>query len=152
MDLRSPLGKVKGLGSAKNGSHHWWMQRVTALALIPLVIWLVYIVLSAVNNDANIVDYMVRPFNAVLMLIFLAASLYHGTLGIRVVIEDYVKCSCMKNFLIIGINFFVTITAVASMVAVITLHIAAFQESKSDNVKKNDYAFITSSKTRSVII
>ena len=122
MDLRSPLGKVRGLGSAKNGTHHWWLQRVTAIALIPLVIWFVLLVVCASVHTEKLVDYLQRPSSAVLMILFLGVSLYHGALGMRVVIEDYVSCNCGKTFLLIAINFFTVVTAVAMILAVITVH------------------------------
>lgn len=122
MDLRTPLGKVKGLGSAKNGTHHWWMQRVTALALIPLVIWFVLNVIKASTSSDKFIDVFTSPFNAIIMILFISVALYHGALGFRVIVEDYVHCKCKKNFLIILANFFTVFTAVGTILAVISFH------------------------------
>jgi succinate dehydrogenase / fumarate reductase membrane anchor subunit len=89
--LRSPLGRARGLGSAKEGTHHWLAQRVTALSLIPLTFWLVWSILSMA--DANFVEFtnwLYDPINATLMILFIVAGFYHAQLGLQVVIEDYV--------------------------------------------------------------
>ncbi len=122
MDLRTPLGRVKGLGSAKSGSHHWWMQRVTALALIPLVIWFILNVIKASTGADRFIDIFANPFNAIGMVLFICVALYHGAMGFKVIVEDYIHCGCGKNFLIIGANFFTAVTAVAAVLAVITFH------------------------------
>src|SRR4051812_44261898 len=113
MDLRSPLGKVKGLGSAKSGTNHWIMQRLTAIALIPLVVWFVVLVIKASVNAEQLLDYMHSPLNAVAMILFIGVSLYHGASGMRVIIEDYVHCPCGKIFLITFVNFVAVVTSVA---------------------------------------
>ncbi|MBR0655349.1 succinate dehydrogenase, hydrophobic membrane anchor protein [Plastoroseomonas arctica] len=90
--LRSPLGRVRGLGSARSGTHHWWMQRVTSIALLPLTIWLVFALASLAGagfSEAQV--WVARPFNAVLLLAFLGAGFHHTAAGLQVVIEDYVK-------------------------------------------------------------
>jgi succinate dehydrogenase / fumarate reductase membrane anchor subunit len=136
MDLRTPLGKVKGLGSAKSGSHHWWMQRVTAIALIPLVIWFVLNVIKASTSSHNLIDILSSPFNAVGMILFITVALYHGTLGFKVIIEDYVHCGCGKNFLIIASNFFTVVTVVATVLAVIYFHLGGVPKMKSSDYQK----------------
>ena len=122
MDLRSPLGKVKGLGSAHNGTHHWLMQRITAVALIPLVIWFVCLVIQASVSADQLLDYLKRPFHAVAMILFLGTILYHGSLGMRVILEDYVSCKCARMFLIVSVQFVTVITAVAAILSVANLH------------------------------
>lgn len=92
MSLRTPLGKVRGLGSAKDGTSHFWVQRVTAVALVPLIIWFIYTLLSLVGasyEDARAA--LAAPGVAVPMLLLLAAGFYHLKLGLQVVIEDYVS-------------------------------------------------------------
>lgn len=123
MGIQSPLKKAKGLGSAKSGSHHWWMQRISAVALIPLAIWFVVIVINTTVNDVSIVSILGSPMNTVLMILFFAATLYHGTLGLQVVIEDYVHCPCGKVFWLVAIKFVSIITAVAGILALITFHV-----------------------------
>ena len=90
--LRSPLGRARGMGAAKAGTHHWWMQRVTSVALLPLTIWLVFsLALMPDSTWQQAVAWIGRPLNAVLLLAFLAAAFHHTAAGLQVVIEDYVR-------------------------------------------------------------
>ena len=91
MDLRSDLSRVRGLGSAKGGTSHWWAQRVTALALVPLSAWFVFSIINLVGVDREGLKAWVNgPVSFVLMVLFLIALFYHMQLGLQVVIEDYV--------------------------------------------------------------
>ena len=91
MDLRSDLGRVRGLGSAKGGTSHWWAQRVTAVALVPLSAWFVFSIINLVGVDREGLKVWVNgPVSFVLMVLFLIALFYHMQLGLQVVIEDYV--------------------------------------------------------------
>ena len=91
MDLRSDLGRVRGLGSAKGGTSHWWAQRVTAVALVPLSAWFVFSIINLVGVDREGLKVWVNgPVSFVLMVLFLTALFYHMQLGLQVVIEDYV--------------------------------------------------------------
>jgi len=91
MSLRTPLGRVRGLGSAKSGTHHFWIQRVTAIALIPLTLWFIYFVMTHVGADhATVAAWLKSPVNAVLMVALIVATFQHMQLGLQVVIEDYV--------------------------------------------------------------
>lgn len=91
VDLRTPLKHARGLGSAKSGTHHFMVQRVTAIALIPLVVWAVWLALSLVGaNYAQAHALIHRPYNALLMIAFIIAVFWHAQLGVQVVIEDYV--------------------------------------------------------------
>jgi succinate dehydrogenase / fumarate reductase membrane anchor subunit len=89
--LRSPLGRVRGLGSAKEGAHHWWVQRLTAVALVPLTLWFIasLLVLTGASHG-EVALWLARPHNAVLMLALIGATFWHGALGLQVVIEDYI--------------------------------------------------------------
>lgn len=90
--LRTPLGRVRGLGAARGGTHHWWMQRVTSIALLPLTIWLVFALATMPDSTwQEATAWIGRPFNAVLLLAFLAAAFHHTAAGLQVVIEDYVR-------------------------------------------------------------
>lgn len=90
--LRTPLGRVRGAGSAKGGTHHWYMMRVTSVALLPLTLWLVYsMVCLAGQSHAVTAAWIGSPFNAVLMLAFLAAAFHHSANGLQVFIEDYIR-------------------------------------------------------------
>ncbi len=97
MAFRSPLGKVRGLGSAKDGTHHWWMQRVTALALIPLTIWFVASVVALIGKDhIAFTAWVKNPLTATLLVLLIAATFHHAQLGVQVVIEDYVHREGVK--------------------------------------------------------
>lgn len=89
--LRTPLGRVRGLGSAKGGSHHWWLQRVTAVALIPLTLWFVASIAAMTGADYEVVRaWIANPVVAVLLVLMILATFYHLKLGVQVVLEDYV--------------------------------------------------------------
>jgi succinate dehydrogenase / fumarate reductase membrane anchor subunit len=97
MQFRSPLGKVRGLGSAKDGTHHWWMQRLTAIALVPLVIWFVISVITLIGKDhAAFKAWVGNPISATLLVILIAATFHHAQLGMQVVFEDYVHSEGLK--------------------------------------------------------
>jgi succinate dehydrogenase / fumarate reductase membrane anchor subunit len=106
MNLRSSLGIVRGLGSAKNGTHHWWMQRLTAVALVPLSIWLVSAVVCLAGADyVTAVQWFKSPINAALMLAALFAIFYHAQLGMQVVFEDYIHTEWVKVTAQIALKF-----------------------------------------------
>jgi succinate dehydrogenase / fumarate reductase membrane anchor subunit len=89
--MRSPLGRAIGLGSAKEGVDHWWWQRVSAIALVPLALWFVIAVVGLAGADLDtVILWLDNPLAAVLFILLLAATFYHGALGLQVVIEDYV--------------------------------------------------------------
>lgn len=97
MSLRTPLGKVMGLGSAKEGTGHWWMQRVTAIALIGLGLWFMISIAAAGDlGYGSTIAWLARPVNAVLLSSFVLTLLYHSKLGVQVVIEDYVSSPVLK--------------------------------------------------------
>ena len=106
MSLRTPLGRVRGLGSAKEGTAHWWAQRLTALALIPLVLWFVVslIVMTGAGHGA-VAEWLRDPVSAVLMLLLILAGFHHAQLGMQVVVEDYVHAEWLKFVLATGVRF-----------------------------------------------
>ncbi|MDA5192736.1 succinate dehydrogenase, hydrophobic membrane anchor protein [Govanella unica] len=125
MSLRTALGRVRGLGSAKDGTHHWWMQRVTAVALIPLTVWIVASLVALVGADYETVrTWMAMPLVAILFILFLATGLYHLRLGIQVVIEDYVHSEGVKIVSMMALTFACVLVAAASIFAVLKI---AFQ-------------------------
>lgn len=122
MSLRTPLGQVRGLGSAKDGTHHWWMQRVTALALVPLTVWFAIGVIAHVGADqAAVQAWLGNPVNAALMILFVAVAFYHGYLGAQVVIEDYVHHELTKLGAIVAVKFAAAFLGLVSIVAVLKL-------------------------------
>jgi succinate dehydrogenase / fumarate reductase membrane anchor subunit len=89
--LRTPLARIEGLGAAKSGTQHFWHQRMTAVALVPLTVWFVASALAYVGADQGAVAaYFAEPVNAVPMFLFVIASTYHMSLGVQTIIEDYV--------------------------------------------------------------
>ena len=106
MSLRTPLGRVRGLGSAREGTAHWWAQRLTAIALVPLVLWFAVslIVLTGADREA-VTAWLGNPAAAVLMLLLILAGFHHAQLGMQVVIEDYVHSEWLKLTLLIAVKF-----------------------------------------------
>lgn len=123
--LRSPLGKAIGLGSAKEGVQHWWMQRLTAIALIPLTIWFVAAVVALAGADrAVFVEWLHHPIPAVLLVLLLIATFYHGALGLQVVIEDYVENEAARFTLSIAMKLASVLLAALAIFAVLKLSFA----------------------------
>ena len=104
--LRSDLGRARGLGAAREGVHHWWMQRVTAIALIPLSLWFVASIVFLTDVDhATAIQWLRWPVSLGLMSLFLIALIYHAVLGLQVVIEDYIHGHATKLVLLLLIQF-----------------------------------------------
>ena len=117
-DLRSPLNRARGLGSAKSGVHHFWMQRLTAVALIPLVIWFAVSLVMLSGADYGMArSWLSSPFVMVLLILTICIGLYHGQLGIQVVIEDYVHHEGVKLALIVAVKFIAVFFGLAAIVA-----------------------------------
>jgi succinate dehydrogenase membrane anchor subunit len=90
--MKSPLGRAIGLGSAKEGVEHWWWQRISSIALVPLSLWFVISVIRLAGADLDtLVSWLDNPVPAVLFVLLIAATFYHGALGLQAVIEDYVE-------------------------------------------------------------
>lgn len=120
MTMRTPIARVRGLGSAKNGTHHWWMQRLTAIALVPLTVWFVISVIRFAGADhAQVSTWLASPLTAVLMLLLIVATFHHLQLGLQVVIEDYVHGEAVKLGCIIGVKLASVALAVAAIFAVL---------------------------------
>jgi succinate dehydrogenase / fumarate reductase membrane anchor subunit len=107
MSIKTPLSRVRGLGAAKDGVAHFWAQRVTAVALVPLTIWFLASVVAFTGATYQAVtDYISNPVVAVLLILFLGAAFYHMKLGLKVVIEDYIQREGSKIALLILLNFY----------------------------------------------
>jgi succinate dehydrogenase / fumarate reductase, membrane anchor subunit len=120
--LRTPLARVEGLGSAKSGTHHFWMQRVTAVALVPLSIWFVASALAYVGAEQGAVAaYFAEPVNAVPMFLFILASTYHMSLGVQIIIEDYFHNEGQKIAALILNRFVAWTVGAASSFALIKM-------------------------------
>jgi succinate dehydrogenase / fumarate reductase membrane anchor subunit len=124
--MRSPLGRAIGLGSAKEGVAHWWAQRVTALALVPLILWFVIAVIGLVGADHGAFVAWVRsPMPAVLLILLLVATFYHTALGLQVVIEDYVHGEARRLGSLIVIRLLCIVFAVRGILAVLQMALRA---------------------------
>ena len=119
MSLRSPLGKVLGRGSAKEGVHHWWLQRLTSIALVPLAIWFVVSLLSLPSFEhVTVVNWMAQTSTALLLILFILVATWHSQLGVRVVVEDYVHGGS-KTLTLVLITFIHAVVAAAGIFAVL---------------------------------
>ncbi len=120
MSMRSPLGRVRGLGSAREGVGHWWAERMTALALVPLTLWFVAVVIGLTGADhATARDWVGSPVTASLLVLLIVATFYHGALGLRVVIEDYVHHEGAKIASSIAVNALSLVLGLAAVLAVL---------------------------------
>ena len=125
MKYRTALYDVRGLGSAKDGTRHWWMQRVTALALVPLTPWLAYgLVRIASMGYEQALAWVASPLTSVLLLSAILALAYHAKLGLQVVIEDYIHREGVKIAALIGIKFLTLLLGLASALAVLRVALA----------------------------
>ena len=117
-DMRDPLATARGLGSAKDGVNHWWMQRVTAIALLLLSPWFIYFAVSLVGADQlSVRAAIAQPLNATLLVSFMIAMLWHARLGLQVVVEDYIH-GWQEITLQLIIKFVYAIAAIAAIIAI----------------------------------
>ena len=122
MSLRTPLAQARGLGSARSGVHHWWMQRLTAVALIPLTIWFVWIGKDLLNADySTAYAFVASPLNSLLFAALVVALFWHAQLGLQVVIEDYVHTRWLEITLQVLARFGAALGALASLLALIRI-------------------------------
>lgn len=121
-DMRSPLGKVRGLGSAKEGTGHFWTQRMSAVALVPLVIYFVGLIVCLHGaNYSDVRTALAHPFNALMMALFVLAGIYHMRLGMQVIIEDYIHGEGLKIVCIMLNTFFAIVVGGACLFAILKL-------------------------------
>jgi succinate dehydrogenase / fumarate reductase membrane anchor subunit len=124
---RHPMKTARGLGAARSGLHHWWMQRVTAVALVPLSVWFLWHSIELVHADyIRAFLFLADPMNAVLMLIFATTLLYHSYLGLQVVVEDYVGGELTKLATLVGLQFIHVLLAVMAAFAVLKVSLGGF--------------------------
>jgi succinate dehydrogenase / fumarate reductase, membrane anchor subunit len=120
--LRTPLARVRGFGSARSGTEHFWRQRLTAVANVPLTIAFVVIVVSLLGrNHAYVVQILGSPLVAMLMLLFIGSSTYHMRIGMQVIIEDYVHDEAMKLMLVMLNTFFAIVVGLTAAYAIFKL-------------------------------
>lgn len=123
MSLQSPLARARGLGSAKQGTQHFWYQRVTAVLLIPLSVWFMLALIGMTRMDhATVSQWLHSPINAALLIVLLIALFHHAQLGMQVVIEDYIESEWQKVTAIILIKFLAALCAIISVLATIKIY------------------------------
>ncbi len=122
MSIRTPLGRVRGLGSAKSGTQHFWHQRLTAIANVPLTIGFIIIVISlAGSGHARAMQILGNPLVGVVMFLFVASAAYHMKLGMQVIIEDYIHDEKWKIAAVIANIFFAIAVAASSFYALLKI-------------------------------
>jgi len=121
MDRRTPLARAQGLGSAKQGVHHWWMQRLTAIALIPLVVWFaISLVMLSGADYTTVRAWIGSPLVMVLLILTIGVGLHHGQLGLQVVFEDYTSGG-LRVAMIVLTKFIAILFGLAAIVAVLRI-------------------------------
>jgi succinate dehydrogenase membrane anchor subunit len=122
MAFRTPLAKARGLGSAKAGFHHWWLQRVTAVALIPLTLWFGFGIAALPGSGySDVVAWIGAPLNTLLLMSLIIATCYHAALGLQVVVEDYVHTEWVKIAMIVSMNLFFLFLSLAALYATLRI-------------------------------
>ncbi len=122
MIRRTPLGRVRGLGSAKEGTEHFWAQRLTAIALVPLALWFVASLAAYTGADhATAKAWLAEPFSAVVMVLLVVTGFHHAQLGLQVVIEDYVSTEWIKVLSIIVVKLGALALGVAAIFSVLKI-------------------------------
>jgi succinate dehydrogenase / fumarate reductase membrane anchor subunit len=124
-NLTTKLSRVRGLGAAGHGVGHWWLQRVTAVALIPLTVWFVSSLVHLVQtpNVVKVAEWLSSPLNALMLVLLQIALFFHAKLGLQVVIEDYIKCPVTKYALLLANTFICFLFAGITILATLKLHL-----------------------------
>ena len=124
-DLRSPLSRVKGLGSAKSGTDHFWHQRLTALLLIPLVLWLGFSLASMPLEHAALLEWIRQPLVTIALVLMITALFYHAKLGLQTVIEDYISSHARRTAVLLLSNLACLLFGVVGVVSVLKISFGA---------------------------
>jgi succinate dehydrogenase / fumarate reductase membrane anchor subunit len=120
-DRRTPLARARGLGSAKDGVHHWWAQRLTAIALIPLVVWFAVSLVMLSGADYQVVRAWIgSPLVMVMLILTIGVGLHHGQLGLQVVWEDYTE-GALRVVMIVVTRFLAVLFGLAAIVSVLRI-------------------------------
>jgi succinate dehydrogenase / fumarate reductase, membrane anchor subunit len=126
MSLRSPLGRVLGQGAARNGVRHWWQQRLTSIALVPLTVWFAVSLLSLPSfGHGALVAWMSQSWTALLLILLVLIAAWHSQLGVRVVVEDYVHDAGVRTLTLVLIGFAHVLLASAGVFAVLKVAFGA---------------------------
>ena len=121
MDRRTPLARVRGLGSAKDGVGHWWAQRITAIALIPLVVWFAVSLVMLSGADYTVVRAWIgSPLVMLLLILTISIGLHHGQLGLQVVIEDYTDGAWRITWIVL-VKFIAAVFGLTAIMAILRI-------------------------------
>jgi succinate dehydrogenase / fumarate reductase membrane anchor subunit len=116
--FRSPLGRAVGLGSAKDGVHHWWGQRVSGLALVPLTLWFVWAAVSLAGAPhVAVLEFIYQPIHAIMLILLALTGFHHGSLGMQVIYEDYIGHEGVRLAAIVITRFAAVALALAAVFA-----------------------------------
>ena len=120
--LRSPLGRARGLGSAHTGFHHWWIERIEAVALVPLTLWFIWGLLHLIGAPHRAVtDWLSSPVSAVLMLLMIVMTFHHLSLGLQSVLDDYVHKPIVKLWSVLALKGSCVVLALLCIVSVLKI-------------------------------
>lgn len=123
--MRSPLGRVRGRGAARSGTAHWWAERITAAALVPLTLWFIFVMVSLLGAKQPVVaGFISHPFNAALLLALIAVTFQHAALGLQVVLEDYVPHPARRHLYVLAVQAGCVVLGLTAAVSVIKLAVA----------------------------
>ncbi len=126
MSLRSPLSRVLGLGSAKEGVSHWWWQRITSIALVPLGVWFIYSVVRLLSGDhSTSIQWLRSPVQAALLISFSVTVFWHAFLGLQVVIEDYVHAEWLKVTSLMVLKMLLALLLVVTVLMIFQIFVSS---------------------------
>lgn len=124
--IKSDIGRLKAKGSARSGAEHWKLQRVTAIANIPLILWFIVSAASLSGADyATARAWLAGPFNTTMMILLVVSAFWHARLGLQVVVEDYLHDEGVKIFTLLGITLLIVALAVSCLVAILKVSLGS---------------------------
>ena len=124
-ELRTPLAKVKGLGSAKDGTGHFWHQRLTALLLIPLVLWFGFSLAAMPVDHTSLLGWIQQPWVTVALVLLVIAVFYHAQLGLQVIIEDYISSHSRRTVVLLLSNLLCLLLGTIGVISVLKISFGA---------------------------
>jgi succinate dehydrogenase / fumarate reductase membrane anchor subunit len=124
-DFRTPLSRVKGLGSAREGTSHFWHQRLTALLLIPLTLWIGFSIAALPVDHATLVSWIQQPLVTVVLVLLIMVTFYHAQLGLQTVIEDYVAAHASRTFVLLASNLMCLLFGTVGVISVLKISFGA---------------------------
>lgn len=120
MNYQAPLARARGLGSAREGWHHWWSQRTTAVALLPLSLWFAFSVTALPDASyQDVVSWISSPWNSILLISFIAMVFFHAILGMQTILEDYIHSDWLRMLGILSIKMLLALLALGSAFSVL---------------------------------